>query len=100
MTKRDLFCFHSTKKTALFLLRIGTHTLFLLPCQAEITYSTHLSLSPCNASRSFHTLSPTPVVPGWDPLWPMPLSLSLSLSVPPAVQDQRIPGDSTCPPQP
>lgn len=69
MTKRSLFsCFCSTEKTALFLLRIGTQRLFLLPCQAEITYSTQLSLSPCNASRSFHTLSPTPVVPGWDPL--------------------------------
>ena len=83
-TKSSLFpCFHSTRKTALFLLRTDTPALFPLRYQAEITYSVHLSLSPCNARRSFHTLSPTPVVPGWDPLQPMPLSLSLSLSVPP-----------------
>lgn len=99
MTKRNLFsCFCSTKKAALFLLRIDTPTLFPLHYQAEITYSVHLSLSPCNA-RSFHTLSPTPVVPGWDPLQPMPLSLSLSLCAPHGARP-RIPRDSTCPPQP
>lgn len=55
-----------------------------------------MSLSPCNARTSFYTLSPTPKEPGWDPLWPMPLTLLLSLCTPRGARP-RIPRDSTCP---
>lgn len=77
--------------STLFCLRTDTPTLFISRYQAEITYSAQLSLSPCNARRSFHTLSPTPTVPGWVPLQPMPLSLSLSLCAPHGARP-RIPG--------
>lgn len=59
----------------------------------------HVSLSPCNARTSFHTLSPTPVVVPGSLTANASLSITLSLCAPRGARP-RLPRDSTCPPLP